>query len=129
MANSLELRQIFLDNDLVNFATNLNDDFKINNSRQKSILIDSVSDLLPKELLKISKKGFELPYSYWMNNDLSEQAISLFQSSVLDEFINDKFKKNLIKRAIKKTLKDIDWIFLVIYSWMSKNKINQYMKF
>ena len=129
MANSLELRPVFLDNDLVNFAMNLNDDFKISNSRQKSILIDSVSDLLPKELLKISKKGFELPFSYWMNNELSEQAISLFQSSVLDEFINDKFKKNLIKRATKKTLKDRDWIFLVIYSWMSKNKINQYMKF
>ena len=129
MANSLELRPIFLDNDLVNFAMNVKDDYKINNSRQKSILIDSVSDLLPKELLKISKKGFELPFSYWMNNELSEQAISLFQSSVLDEFINDKFKKNLIKRAVKKTLKDKDWIFLVIYSWMSKNKINQYMKF
>jgi asparagine synthase (glutamine-hydrolysing) len=129
MANGLELRPIFLDNDLINFAMNLNDDFKISNSRQKSILIDSVSDLLPKELLKISKKGFELPFSYWMNNELSEQAISLFQSSVLDEFINDKFKKNLIKRAVKKTLKDRDWIFLVIYSWMSKNKINQYMKF
>ena len=124
MANSLELRPIFLDNDLVNFAMNLNDDYKINNSRQKSILIDSVSDLLPKELLKISKKGFELPYAYWMNNELSEQAISLFQSSILDEFINDKFKKNLIKRAVKKTLKDRDWIFLVIYSWMNKNKIN-----
>ena len=59
-----------------------------------------------------------------MNNELSEQAISLFQSSILDEFINDKFKKNLIKRAVKKTLKDRDWIFLVIYSWMNKNKIN-----
>lgn len=82
----------------------------------------SIYDTSNKELLKISKKGFELPYSYWMNNELSEQAISLFQSSVLDEFINDKFKKNLIKRATKKTLKNRDWIFLVIYRWMSKKK-------
>ena len=55
---------------------NISDDFKINNYRQKSILIDSVSDLLPKEILKNKKKGFELPYSYWMNNELNEIVIS-----------------------------------------------------
>ena len=59
-----------------------------------------------------------------MNNELNETAISLFQSSILDEFINSKFKKKLINRALSKTLEGRHWIFLVIYSWMYKNQIN-----
>ena len=42
MAKSLELRPIFLDNDLINFALKIEDKFKVNNSKQKSILIDSI---------------------------------------------------------------------------------------
>ena len=126
MANGLELRPIFLDNDLVNFAMNLNDDFKISISRQKSILIDSVSDLLPKEILKNTKKGFELPYSYWMNNELNEIAISSFQSNILDGFINNKFKKHLINNAKKKTLLDKHWVWLIIYCWMKKLNYSLY---
>lgn len=128
MANSLELRPLFLDNNLINFAININDEFKIHNLRQKSILIDSISDLLPQELLKNKKKGFELPYSYWLNNELNEMAIFLFQSDILDNFISEKFKKDLVNMAFRKTLQSRHWIFLVIYSWINNNKINQYMK-
>ena len=97
---------------------------KLKNSKQKSILIDTFSDILPQKLLKNTKKGFELPYSYWMNNELNKIAISLFQSDTLDNFINKKFKKNLISRALSKTLEDKHWIFLIIYSWMNKNRIS-----
>ena len=55
-----------------------------------------------------------------MNNELNETAISLFRSDILDKFINLKFKKGLINKALNKTLEDRHWIFLVIYSWINK---------
>jgi asparagine synthase (glutamine-hydrolysing) len=61
MANSLEVRVPFLDHEIVDFAMNLPDSFKINEHSQKRILQDTFRNDLPDELYNRSKKGFEVP--------------------------------------------------------------------
>lgn len=125
MAHSLELRPVLLENDVFNMALNISDEFKITKIRQKSILIDAVSDLIPNEVIKNSnnKRGFELPYSHYLNNELNDKTISLFESDILDEFLNNKFKKDLLNRAYKRKLQDRHWIFLIMYSWFYENNM------
>lgn len=62
MLNSVEIRSPFLDQDIVSFALATPAEKKIPNMKSinwlKAILRDSVSDLVPNELLVASKRGF-----------------------------------------------------------------------
>jgi len=70
MANSLEVRVPFLDHELVNFMFTLPPEYKINKYGRKFILKQTFGHLLPEELLKRSKHGFEVPLLKWFRTDL-----------------------------------------------------------
>jgi asparagine synthase (glutamine-hydrolysing) len=70
MANSLEVRVPFLDYRLVDFASKLHSDLKITPKIRKRILQESYRAILPKELYKRPKKGFEVPLLAWFKTDL-----------------------------------------------------------
>jgi asparagine synthase (glutamine-hydrolysing) len=57
MASIIEVRLPFLDNDLVDFATTLPNEYKQN----KKILRDAFGHMLPKEVLNNPKRGFSSP--------------------------------------------------------------------
>jgi asparagine synthase (glutamine-hydrolysing) len=79
MANSLEVRNPFLDFELVNFLFTLPGDFKINHSIRKRILQDAYRDFLPAELYNRPKKGFEVPLLKWFRTEMK----SLIQDDLL----------------------------------------------
>ncbi|MBL7858653.1 MAG: asparagine synthase (glutamine-hydrolyzing) [Cyclobacteriaceae bacterium] len=70
MANGLEVRVPFLDYEVVNFIFSLPDHFKINKSIRKRILQDTYRDVLPPQLYKRPKKGFEVPLLKWLRNEM-----------------------------------------------------------
>jgi asparagine synthase (glutamine-hydrolysing) len=70
MANSLEVRVPFLDYRVVDFASKLHSDLKITPNIRKRILQESYRSVLPKELYKRPKKGFEVPLLAWFKTDL-----------------------------------------------------------
>jgi asparagine synthase (glutamine-hydrolysing) len=78
MANSLEVRVPFLDYRVVDFASKLHSDLKITPKIRKRILQESFRAVLPKELYKRPKKGFEVPLLAWFKTDLKH---------VLDEIV------------------------------------------
>ncbi len=87
MANSLEVRVPFLDHTLVEFAFQLPDDSKINAHMKKRILQDAFRDVLPKELYKRPKHGFEVPLLKWFRGDLK----SLIENDLLErKFIEEQ---------------------------------------
>ena len=61
MANGLEVRVPFLDHEVVEFAFQLPESSKINRQMKKRIVQDAFRDMLPKELYKRPKHGFEVP--------------------------------------------------------------------
>ncbi len=81
MANSLEVRVPFLDHRLVEFATRIPDEFKVNGKQGKIILQDAFRDLLPMSLYNRSKKGFEVPLLKWFRKELK----SLIWNDLLSE--------------------------------------------
>lgn len=59
MAHALEVRAPFLDHELVEFVLGVNDQHKFPHT-PKQLLVDSLGDLLPREIVDRPKMGFTL---------------------------------------------------------------------
>jgi len=71
MAVALEIREPFLDYRLVEFVLAVKDDFKYPLTPKK-LLVDSLGDLLPPEIVNRPKMGFTLPWQHWLKNELKD---------------------------------------------------------
>jgi len=86
MANSLELRAPFLDQELSDWAFSLPDGLKLQRGAGgKAILKQAMEDFLPHDLLYRSKKGFTVPVAEWFRGPLSEQVRALATSARLKD--------------------------------------------
>ena len=72
MAASLEVRVPFLDNDLVNFAIQLEGKYKVKRGQKKWLLRNSLRGIVSDEVLDKPKTGFGVPYGYWLREDLKD---------------------------------------------------------
>jgi asparagine synthase (glutamine-hydrolysing) len=70
MANSLEVRVPFLDHRLVEFVGRLPESQKRVNGRPKSLLVQALGDLMPREVAAQPKRTFTLPWQHWLRNTL-----------------------------------------------------------
>ncbi|AFH49783.1 Glutamine-hydrolyzing asparagine synthase [Ignavibacterium album JCM 16511] len=78
MAFSKEIRLPFLDHRLVDFLVNISPDKKMKNGWSKYILRKSFPEL-PKQIRwRRDKKGFVLPESKWLKEDLRDSIHSMF---------------------------------------------------
>ena len=71
MANSLEVRNPYLDYRLMEYSFNLPQSFKINNGMAKYLMKKLLERYLPKELVYRRKWGFPAPIGDWLSGDLS----------------------------------------------------------
>ena len=69
MAHALEVRVPFLDHELVEYVLGIGDRHKYPHTPKK-LLVDSLGDLLPREIVDRPKMGFTLPWELWMRNEL-----------------------------------------------------------
>jgi len=110
MANSLESRSPFLDWRLVEFAASFPSDWKIKGSRQKCILKDAFSDLLPPEILNRGKMGFGVPLDKWFCG----QWQGLFRETVLSA------------KAIKRNYFNISQVRKIFEEHLSGRRVHGY---
>ncbi len=125
MANSLEVRVPFLDHRVVDFAFTLSSKFKIDNKMKKKVLQDAVRDILPPELYKRPKHGFDVPLAKgykrelksWIQNDLLKDSFIEEQQIFKPEYI-----KNLKKKVFSSTNFDQNqvWAVLAFQYWWKK---------
>lgn len=66
MFTSLETRAVFLDPELVDFATRLPTHLKYDGRTTKRVLKHALRSHLPSDVLKRPKKGFGIPVSAWL---------------------------------------------------------------
>ncbi|OWY24663.1 asparagine synthase (glutamine-hydrolyzing) [Sphingobacteriales bacterium UPWRP_1] len=85
MANSLEVRNPFLDYRVVNFAFNLPHAYKITPNMKKRIVQDAFKQLLPPQLYNRPKQGFEVPILQWLKTDLKPMLNNLLEPAFLQE--------------------------------------------
>lgn len=71
MANSLEVRVPFLDNNFVDWATTLSPSAKLQQGQGKYVLKKAMEDRLPEDLLYRPKMGFRVPLADWFRGPLN----------------------------------------------------------
>jgi len=101
-AFSREVRCPFLSHKLVEYIFSLPASFKMNNGWTKYVLRKSFEDLLPLDITwRVDKKGYQPPYSDWLNN------------KKMIELINDAKEKLIKERIINKEINS--WKMIDIY--------------
>lgn len=84
MANSLEARVPFTDNDLVRYLASVPVNHKLPRNKKKYLLRTAMQAYLPKEITTKKKVGLEMPYSSWLRNELREMAEEAFSPGSLN---------------------------------------------
>lgn len=69
MMNGLEVRSVFLDNDLVDFVRRLPAALKIRGGVRKAVLKNALASLVPPDILNRRKKGFGIPLADWLRRE------------------------------------------------------------
>ncbi|MEO6301994.1 MAG: asparagine synthase (glutamine-hydrolyzing) [Bacteroidia bacterium] len=125
MAVALEVREPFLDYRLIDFVLTVNDEQKYPHTPKK-LLIDSLGDLLPNEIVDRPKMGFTLPWQVWLKTELKsfcEKNITEFSNY---DFCNKNELQNLWQRFLNNdptiTWSRI-WHLVVLNNWIKENNI------
>jgi asparagine synthase (glutamine-hydrolysing) len=77
MAHGLEVRVPFLDRDVVHFVRACPADYKLKGGVRKRLLRDIGLPLLPPEMARRPKQGFDAPVGRWLAGPLREQFFDL----------------------------------------------------
>lgn len=124
MASSLEARVPLLNHSLVEYATTIPFNLKLNGLTGKYLLKRSIADLIPHSILKRPKRGFAVPLGKWLAGELkplvcdllSEQRIKaqgLFDHRFVQQLLREHFD---LRQDNRKQL----WALLVFELWYDK---------
>jgi asparagine synthase (glutamine-hydrolysing) len=125
MAVSLEVREPFFDQDLVEFIMAVPDAIKYPHY-PKSLLVESVKPLLPDEIVHRKKQGFLLPWNVWMKKELRTFCETKLKNLCQRSFINGDCLMGYWNRFLKgdRSIRWTElWLFVVIEYWMEKNNV------
>jgi len=144
MANGLEERFPFLDNDLVEFAQKIPIRHKLGNLKKeitkidentiakkkvyrefddgKNVLRKAMFDIIPEEILKRKKQGFSAPDENWYRGDNAKYINELLLSNktASAEFINQDYIKQIINEHSSKGINHrlLIWSFMNFEWWV-----------
>ncbi len=124
MSTSLEGREPFLDQHIIEWAAQLPTDFKYHNGTKKYILKEIVHRFIPREKMDRPKMGFGIPVENWLMNELkplvdtflSEAALkehNIFNISGVSTIIHD-FYSGKKEKYLKV------WYLLMFQMWYAK---------
>lgn len=104
MANSLEVRVPFLNNDVVGFANKLDPQYKLHYLQTKYILKKVLENYIPKRLIYQKKQGFSFPMADWLCGELKDLMLDSLGPVQIQKFSflnNDKIQE-MIKSHLEK---------------------------
>jgi asparagine synthase (glutamine-hydrolysing) len=110
MAHALEIRVPLLDRDLVGWMLQQPDAFRFDRSgHPKQALIDTISDVLPQELLDRPKQGFVLPMDRWLRGPLKEYTKTGLFETDLDQLLSSEYLQKVWEAFIEKSDPRYTW--------------------
>lgn len=125
MAVALEVRVPFLDYKLVEFVLGVKDEYKYPHTPKK-LLVDSLGDLLPNDIVNRPKMGFTLPWKDWLKNELRdfcEENIVQFSKRA---FVNREAVLLIWNRFLNNDPKitwSRVWHIVVLNNWINTHRI------
>ena len=124
MAHSLEVRVPFLDHELVEYVTQLPESIKFRKGKPKALLTAALADVLPKEVVNQSKRGFTFPWSAWLKGPLKnrvQEGLTEF-STALDSILNVGEVRDVWKSYLQgHTSWSRPWSLYVLNEWAKRN--------
>jgi asparagine synthase (glutamine-hydrolysing) len=100
MSVSLEGREPFLDQDVIEWAAQLPSSYKYYQGQKKYILKQIVHKHIPKDIMERPKMGFGIPIEKWLTYELKE---------LVEEYLSEKSLKShglFNVQAVRKTVND-----------------------
>lgn len=126
MSVALEVREPFLDYRLIEFVLSVSDDQKFPHSPKK-LLVDSLGDLLPGEIVNRPKMGFTLPWKHWLKNELK----GFCEKNIFELAEKDFCDKSAVQDLWKRFMADDRtmswsriWHLVILNNWIKENKID-----
>lgn len=154
MANGLEERFPFLDNDLVNFAQKIPvrhklgdlerfkriDENEFRDKRKvyqefndgKNVLRKAMSDIIPEKIINRKKQGFSAPDESWYRGENAAyvKELLLNKKTVSSEYINPDYMRKIVDEHVNKHINHrlLIWSFMNFEWWcrifLNQEKIN-----
>ena len=125
MAHALEVRVPFLDYQLVEYVLGIPDKLKYPSS-PKRLLVDSLKDLLPAQIVNRPKMGFTLPWKAWLKNELysycEERLLRLGERPDFNGLIIKNLWYSFIQQDPLVSWSHI-WYLVVLENWLEENGI------
>ena len=124
MAHSLETRAPFLDKEVVELASKVPMDFKLQQGRGKVILHRCLGRYVPSELFERPKQGFSVPLDTWLRGPLRDWAGDLLNRDRIRQ--EGYFDASVVEQAWQSHLsgaRDVGhqlWSVIVFQSWLSQ---------
>ncbi|HEV9037244.1 MAG TPA: asparagine synthase (glutamine-hydrolyzing) [Puia sp.] len=126
MAVSLEVREPFFDQDLVEFVLSVPDTQKTP-VYPKSLLVESLKPLLPDEIVFRKKQGFTFPWEVWMKKELRTFCDRRIRNMAQRPFIREEkllsFWQAFLDGDAHIRWPEI-WLFVVLEYWLEKNRVS-----
>ena len=124
MSCSLEGREPFLDQHIIEWAAQLPSDYKYREGQKKYILRQIVHKYVPKEIMERPKMGFGIPVESWLTNELKDLvqeylgASSLKKHQLFNEEEVRKICNDFFNGRKERYLKI--WYLLMFQMWYEK---------
>lgn len=127
MLNSLEVRVPFLDHEFAEFVSKIPAGQKIEGNKNKKLLKQAFSHMLPKEILEKKKHGFEVPLKKWLNGELNSSMKSLLHADLIEEqgmFNYPAIHKLKMQVKTKQSANSeyAIWNLMIFNSWYIQNR-------
>ena len=126
MAVALEVREPFFDHELVEYLLSVPDSYKCS-EYPKQLLVESLGDMLPSEIVHRKKQGFTFPWNSWLRNELRDFCQTHIDNLCQRDFIRDGKPELLWKQFLSgdKTIRWMEiWLWVVLEHWLEKNDID-----
>jgi asparagine synthase (glutamine-hydrolysing) len=122
MAHGLEVRVPFLDDEVLDFANTLPDHQRIRGWSRKWLLKKAFEDLVPAEAFHRFKRGFGVPISRWLRNELRQYYVDqvLSPTARINRYLRmpqlEAFFRDHSRGA--RDYSDLLWKCLVLEIWL-----------
>ena len=127
MAHALEIREPFVDHRLIEYVLGISDNMKFPHTA-KQLLVDSMGDLIPREIVDRPKMGFTFPWQRWMRGELKsfcEEGLEELRKTneCNNEYLMNMWKEFLLSKPEVAWARI--WPLVVLGHWIKTNGINE----
>jgi asparagine synthase (glutamine-hydrolysing) len=126
MAVTLEVREPYFDHELVEFVLSIPDKWKYP-TYPKSLLVESLGDLLPSEIVHRKKQGFLFPWNVWMKGELRNFCEERLNRISDRAFIRSEALQQRWQHFLKgdPSVRWMElWLFVILEHWLERNDVN-----